>query len=199
MAESYWHQTVNNDPMYDNYFPVAMLPGVAHHSFMNGTPSKDMKKYDLSSSLSNEEAFAMIVNPMSNFIYDYTQARNYQIDSVTKKIMEPLVAALEKEGGEYMKPPCNKNPEINPTDPTCMKGSPYIEDNMLQQWVGTFKNSQVTLVDDDNYHPAAETIHYHHPDMSTTCSPDNMNSKCTVTHVSITENVYDKLNEEKLG
>ena len=43
VAESYYHQSDNVQVGQIGQFPIVMLKDVAHHSFMNGTPSKGIQ------------------------------------------------------------------------------------------------------------------------------------------------------------
>ena len=102
-----------------------------------------------------------------------------------------------QEGSEVMKKPCNQNPMINVPTPDCIKGSQWVEENALKILVGDIADSTVTLVNNDNFHPASEVVHYHHPEVDSDCA--DQDGACTVNHISITENIYDRLNELDLG
>ena len=56
------------------------------------------------------------------------------------------------------------------------------------------------LKNDDNFHPASEVVHYHHPEIGdTNCQVNATSQPCTVSHISVTENKYDNLDEEELA
>jgi hypothetical protein len=111
--------------------------------------------------------------------------------------MAPFLEAMRQEGSAVMRPPCNTDDEIVTPTPKCTKGSPWVEERALNVMVGDFLDPSVTLVNNDNFHPAAETIHYHHPEISNSCA--DTTGACTVQHVSINTNEYDRLNELDLG
>jgi len=52
IAESYYHQVENIEASAKGKFPIVLLKNAAHHSFMNGTPSKGIQSNDLSTTLS---------------------------------------------------------------------------------------------------------------------------------------------------
>ena len=54
---------------------------------------------------------------------------------------------------------------INVPTPSCLKGSPWIEERALNNLVGELADPQVTLINNDNFHPAKELFPYHHPEL----------------------------------
>jgi len=119
------------------------------------------------------------------------------VDSETTDDLDRFISAMTEEGFYSMKPGCDANPEINPDDPRCLKGSPFVEKRALDILVGDLQCAKARLVDNDNFHPASEVVHIHHPDTNSTCSA-GCSEACVVEHISITENVYDNLKEGKV-
>lgn len=96
-----------------------------------------------------------------------------------------------------MKPACNDNDIINVATATCIKGSPWVEERALKTLVGDLTDPQVNLKNSDNFHPASELFPYHHPELDSNC--DTQSGPCDVSHISVTENHYDRLDELDLG
>jgi hypothetical protein len=96
-----------------------------------------------------------------------------------------------------MKEPCYQSPMVNVPTPTCLKGSPWIEERALKNLVGDLADPQATLVNNDNFHRASTVYPYHHPELDSDCA--DQSGPCTVNHISVTQNVYDKLDELDLG
>ena len=183
-------------------FPVELLEDAAHHSFMSGTPSKTVQENDLqtASTPSDGHVFSKVAEYMTRFTTSVLKGGDYSVSDETQALLQPWLFAMYLEGSAVMKPPCNKQEYINPIDdPTCLKGSPWVQEYATHYFLPdeTFANKNVYLADDDNFHPADEVRHYHHPRIDSTCEPGTT-SKCGVKHISLTENVYDKLDETKL-
>lgn len=100
-----------------------------------------------------------------------------------------------------MKPPCNPDPLIAPESDTCFSGCPWTEANLLKQWVSYDEpgwNPNITVRNDDSFHPASEVFPYHHPETDGSCASD-VTKPCEVVHISVTENSYGSSNEDKLS
>lgn len=72
---------------------------------------------------------------------------------------------MEMEGYYNMKPPCYSSSTVNPKDPTCLSGSPFISKyahNMMAS-DNTFKNPQVKMTNYDQFHRASTVTPVHHP------------------------------------
>lgn len=96
-----------------------------------------------------------------------------------------------------MKRPCFQSEIINVPTPDCFKGSPWVEERALKHLVGDLDDPQVTLNNSDNFHRASTVYPYHHPQLESDC--DDHSGPCTINHISVTQNVYDKLNESELN
>ena len=81
--------------------------------------------------------------------------------------------------------------------PSCIKGSPWVEERSLKSLVGDLADPQVTVVNNDNFHRASTVYPYHHPQLTTDCL--DKTGECTVNHISVTQNWYEALNEFDLG
>jgi len=134
---------------------------------------------------------------MSKFIDDVLATGGASSSEATATFMAPFLEAMRLEGSSVMKEPCYQSDMINVPTPSCLKGSPWVEERAFKNLVGDLADPQVTLSNSDNFHRAAGVIPYHHPQLTTDCA--DQSGPCTVNHVSITENIYDKLNELDLG
>ena len=86
---------------------------------------------------------------------------------------------------------------INVPTPDCIKGSPWVEERAFKNLVGELSDPNVTVVNNDNFHRASTVYPYHHPELSSDC--DDNSGACTVTHISVSQNVYDNLKENELN
>lgn len=157
IAETWYHARENIESAQDWMFPTIALEGVSHMGFMSGTPPSAVLKRDLKPEVSEEQAHQMIAKSMSDFIEviihkDTTPPK--QIDSGdSEKILQPLLEAMHMEGFYKMKPPCGDTNLINRVDdPTCLHGSPWSRDYTQKIMGGIFKDSRITIVNDDNFH-----------------------------------------------
>lgn len=68
-AESYWHQVQNIDPAQKGKYPVVLLKGVTHGSFMDETMLPLLvKKDDLKPEVTQAAAYKMVAQNMVSFI-----------------------------------------------------------------------------------------------------------------------------------
>ena len=112
--------------------------------------------------------------------------------------MKPFIDAMIQEGSYIMKDACYSDDMVNPTVATCLKGSPWVEKMVIPYLIGELQNSLINIVNDDNFHRAATVYPYHHPELEGTCAIDTKVS-CEIKHTSVTENVYNTLNELDTG
>lgn len=54
-----------------------------------------------------------------------------------------------------MKEPCNQNDIVNVATTTCIKGSPWVEERALKTLIGNLESDQITVTNNDNFHPAS--------------------------------------------
>lgn len=96
----------------------------------------------------------------------------------------PFLEGMRLEGSSVMKAPCNQDDMVNVPDGACIKGSPWIQERAFKNLVGDLADPQVTMINDDNFHPASEVYPYHHPEIESDCNDHT--GPCTVTHFSVT-------------
>jgi len=157
-----------------------------------------VQKNDLRADISDTDAHIKIGQAMATFIKDVVATGKSSTNSETVAAMKPFIEAMIKEGSSVMKPPCNADDMVNPNVPTCIKGSSWINDFAVPLLVGKLQNSLISVINDDNFHPAAAVYPYHHPTLEGTCAL-NTTTKCSIKHTSVTENAYNILNELDTG
>ena len=197
VAESYWHQETNITPEQASLFPVEMLEGVAHYQFAGGVPPSFVQKNDLKGDVSDDEARQMVGVALTNFVDSVLTSGGAVSSDATADFMAPFLEAMYQEGSYIMKEPCNQDDIYNIPTPSCLKGSPWIEERALFTLVGDLADKDVTLRNNDNFHPASEVYPYHHPELKGDCRKTE--GPCTLEHVSVTQNEYDILDELDLG
>ena len=197
VAESYYHQVANIDPSQANMFPVEAMEGIAHYQFAGGVPPSFVQKNDLKGDITDEAAREDIAFLMADFIDHTIKGEGWESSQGTHDYMAPFMEAMRQEGSKVMKEACNQDDIVNVATNTCIKGSPWVEERALKTLVGNLADPQVNLVNNDNFHPASQVLPYHHPELTSDC--DARSGPCDVTHISVTQNTYDKLNELDLG
>jgi len=100
------------------------------------------------------------------------------------------------EGYYQTKPACYSSSFISPDDPTCLGGSPWVSNVAVNIMADdkTFKNQNVKLTSHDEFHRASTVVPVHHPYIEGECSLTTT-KKCDFVHYSVTENVYNSLND----
>ena len=73
---------------------------------------------------------------MTNFIDDVLRYGGAESSETTSNYLAPFLEAMYQEGSSVMKPPCYQSDIINVPTPSCIKGSPWIEERALKTLVG---------------------------------------------------------------
>ena len=63
---------------------------------------------------------------------------------------------------------------------------------------GTFANSNITVVNDDNFHRVQSIMPVHLPEVDTQCAAD-VSEPCVLKTVTVSENKYDFLDKLDTG
>jgi len=100
---------------------------------------------------------------MTTFIKEILNESSTASSQVTADYVAPFLEAMYQEGSYVMKDPCYQSDIINVPTPTCIKGSPWIEERALKTLIGDLADPQVTLKNNDNFHRASTVYPYHHP------------------------------------
>lgn len=126
MAEAYWHQAVNVQDSQADLFPVSVLEGVSHSQFASGEPPKFVKQNDLRADVSEDDAHKEIGASMAKFVADTLKSGKSSTGKETHDQMSPFVEAMLQEGYYELKPACYTSTMVNPDDPKCWTGSPWV-------------------------------------------------------------------------
>jgi len=122
-AENYFHQFLNIQASQAGKFPIHILEGGSHGSFMDEDMlSKLVKSRDLKPALSQEDAYIEIGQQMVEFISnvrgDTQTIFNTKGDSADK-FMDPIIEGMIMEGSYNIRVPCfaDKTYIVNPDTP----------------------------------------------------------------------------------
>ena len=120
-AENYFHQFLNIDPSQAGKYPIHVLEGGSHGSFMDeDILSKLVQSRDLKPALSQEDAHTEIGKKMVEFISnvrgDNKTVFNTKGDSADT-FMDPIIEGMVMEGSYNIRIPCYDYSSINPDTP----------------------------------------------------------------------------------
>lgn len=98
-----------------------------------------------------------------------------------------------------MKPPCNTADDINEPSNICFKGTPWVDDHLLETWLPNPMswNKNISVENNDNTHGASEVLPYHHPLIEGTCDAD-VTGICSIMQVSNTQVNWPKFSDTKI-
>ena len=96
------------------------------------------------------------------------------------------------ETSYQLKPPCYGNATENPDTPTCWHGNRWTNEYTQPMMGGTFDSKHISVKNDDNFHRVQSVAPVHLPSADTTCDKSTK-SACTIDTITVTENLYEKL------
>ena len=116
IAESYDQmKSTSMDPARAKYsYPVVVIPGMNHASYLSGTPPAAVQTSDLRSKISAKSAINHISNVVAAFITITREgqdapasqiskvALDYYIFNLTAPLVEPIIRMLAEEGAPFM-------------------------------------------------------------------------------------------------
>jgi len=105
---------------------------------------------------------------------------------------------MEMEGYYNLKPPCYGHETENPDLPTCFHGNPWTNQYSQPIMGGTFDNTNIKVVDDDNFHRVQSVAPVHLPSVTTECDK-NVTEECDLKTITVTENLYEFLDKLDTG
>ena len=82
--------------------------------------------------------------------------------------------------------------------PTCNHGNPWTEQYSQRLMGGTFDNTNITLVNDDNFHRVQSVMPVHLPSVDTECDK-KATETCEIKTITVSENYYDWLDKLDTG
>ena len=200
VAEAYWHQYKNIEADQAGKFPIFAMEGTSHMSYMTGDAPKAVAKKDLVKDTDDETARQSFGAAVVSFI-DKVIKSDYSSDipsNNTKDILAPLVEGMEMEGYYNLREPCYGHETENPNVPTCTHGSPWTMQVSQPMMGGTFDNSNIKVVDDDNFHRVQSIAPVHLPSIGTECDK-NVEAECPLNSITVSENKYDFLDQFDSG
>lgn len=126
MAEAYDEMT-SSSIGYDKSkysYPVVVLPGLGHASFLSGIPPPTVQKTDIRATVSEAEAIDQIANVVSAFFTVTLEGKSsaagsaaaktidHYIDEVTFPMIKPILAMYAQEGNTFMSSFKNSTPIV---------------------------------------------------------------------------------------
>jgi len=190
LTEAYWHSQVNVEAAQENMFPIYALEGTSHMSYMTGAAPSAVRKRDLKPDLDDETARKSFGSAIIEFIYQVVNEDfSTEIKNDSKTVLKGLLEGIEMEGSYQLKPPCYGHETENPRVPTCFHGNPWTEEYTQNMMGGTFDNTNVSVVNDDNYHRVDSVDPVHLPSVTTTCDK-NASEPCELKTITVSENIY---------
>lgn len=199
-AESYWHQVKNVQKSQSNLFPMELLDGVSHYQFASDNIPSTILDGDLTPTVDLNTAHKQVGTSMAGFFSKVVAGKATPTSKATDSLVAPMVSAMEMEGYTNLKPPCNTSDLINAESPVCYKGTPWVNEHLLETWLPNPMpwNKHITVTNNDNFHNAATVYPYHHPEIEGICD-EHMVTDCSIMHVSNTEGSYNIFDDWKLS
>ena len=100
----------NTNAKYD--YPVVMIPGISHASFLSGVPPSAVQNTDLRATVSNAEAVEQVSTVVSAFFNmvqngkdnsaDAVKTLDHYIDDITAPTMEAILDIWRLEGASFL-------------------------------------------------------------------------------------------------
>ena len=169
-AESWWHQMTNIVPREAGRYPVVLLKGVSHGSFMDDTMlPKLIIKDDLRPEVTQDQGYSMVASNMVSFIAnirgdkDVAEKALKGFKNEGEEFFAPFIEAMKLEGSYNMKIPCYNWNLVNPQSGLeCMSGSPWVTQSQVRMG-GDTSDVGVSLDTYDNFHRVYTTKPHHIP------------------------------------
>jgi len=194
-AEGYWHGVENVEVDQKGQFPVVLLEGGSHGSFMDDSmlPSK-VRNDDLLPEISQDAGYKVIAEKMINFI-KFLDGEAEVVDQEAEAaatFLKPIIDSLIMEGSYHIKIPCYNISTINPDEPRqCERGNKW---STVASYLmaGDVAKDHVTLEFFDNFHRVDSMFPHHLPQIEDwkTCSGK---TNCTLKGWTVSENYYGKI------
>lgn len=103
-------------------YPVVMVPGISHASFLSGVPPSAVQNTDLRATVSNDEAVESVSDVVSSFLKITRWGKDNQtasvkvldhyIDDLTAPVMEPILDIWKWEGAPFLSSFNNSSPWV---------------------------------------------------------------------------------------
>lgn len=195
IAETYWHTIKNIHTKQEGMFPVVVLEGVAHHSFMSPPTSSYVESHDLAADVADKDAHVMITQQMVEFIHSVL-IPSYKMQSTnTADILSPFIEAMELEGNYNLKEPCYNASLVNDHSLQCTHGSLWNSQKAQNTMAGDLAGVQIHS--DNNFHRVYTVTPVHLAQFNNTCNKGD--KKCVIESITVTEAFYDKMDSMDTG
>lgn len=126
IAEQYWHQVKNINSAQANLYPVLKLDGVNHSQFAGATIPPRVAEGDLQPDVTLDQAHSLIAGAIALYTKQILTSKVTEQDAATATMLQPMVLAMEQEGYQNLKPPCDPPELIASESPLCFKGCPWV-------------------------------------------------------------------------
>ena len=206
-AEAYFHQVENIAPAMKNRYPVVVVEGASHGTFMDEKmlPSK-VASDDLQPDITEAEGHGKVASVMVNFLKvqldleDGLESLESTV-ATSGQFLEPLIEGMKEEGSYFIKIPCYNISTINPDwqKLQCMKGSPFIAKAQVING-GSTAAEDVVVKSSDNFHRCYSVAPHHLPDVTNnkTCGPNDP-KPCELDIFTVSEAFYNRLSPFDTG
>lgn len=127
-AESYYHSNVNINQKQKGQFTTLLIRGMNHAQFASVDSKQPdfIQKNDLKAESSQDDNLNIIVKAIASKFLKADSDEILQIVEDTETFLATFVDAMQQEGYYQLKPACYASDMINPDDPTCLQGSPFV-------------------------------------------------------------------------
>jgi len=105
---------------------------------------------------------------------------------------------MKLEGYYGMKLPCYNKPLVNPSNVTCLHGSPWSSDYSQRIMAGTFSDKFTSIHTDDNFHVVEDTDPVHLAQLNNSC-PEVGTGDCTIESITVSQNIYGDYDKMDTG
>lgn len=188
-------------------YPVVVLEGLAHSSFMNSTmlPAAILA-HDLNPEVDEETGYGMVASAVTSFmggiLGDPAAKASFEtLVNATAVLLQPLADAMELEGDFNMKPGCDSANLTNPRSPKCLQGAPWSETAQAIMGNGVAYHhitKNLTIKAHDNFHGDSLMDPTLLPLVNgTNCT--SAGATCSMAVISATDNAYDKVSDLDTG
>jgi hypothetical protein len=199
-AESYYHQVENIHTSQKGKYPVHVLKGLNHASYIDSKfITSRVVKNDLFGDVDQEEGFTIIVERMIAFISEqegqsYGAEKMITFKKESDDFFAKFVQAMKLEGSYQMETPCFSHNLANPDTPkVCLRGSPWVTEMQIIMG-GNITDKGVSLNTFDNFHRDMSNF----GQLNNTCPKDGQHP-CVIEGLTVSENRMHWLNDLDLG
>ena len=174
---------------------TVIIPGMNHMNIASGKPTDSIIEKDIQSEINETTAHEELATRMIDYInmllnhQTITPMLEYNLNQ-TKIFAQPYIQALDLEGSYHLFPPCD-----NSTNGRCQLGSPW---STHAQKIMSGLNDTVQFNVSDEFHVVYKPPE-HMAHLDNNCSSVKPLTSCVLNIHTVTQNVYDHLDERDEG